>query len=442
MKPSIEACAHTSSAPPAPSRQMRASRVGGGAARAAARAPGAAGGSRMSSERRDGGGEAEPGEGDEGRVEPLGVDQAGQRQRGHGAAERQRHLADAEGEAALGAREPAHDRAARRAGRARAEHAGDEQGDEERRVARRQRRADERRGAARQPAGHDRALADAVGERAPRHEREHPAAGDGREGEADLAEAEAELGAQGGAERGQAHPQRRERAGARPRPWRGSPSGSARSRRGAPRALAVAAGLGLVAAQRHRAPAPAPGRRAVVEARRARRRGADADARRLRRRAQHARGVERHGGQRAPRPGRRGSRSPRTGVPSSATAQLRPRAGVRQPASMVATAAARRGLVGERRLHAGVDRLAQLARLAQPRAASPRRLRARAGARTSHRPRSSGVTSVSTRRRQRSRSVLTRSIAGRPPSQYHHSAPLARGSASSSGRSRRRRAGA
>ena len=72
MKPSIEACAHTSSAPPAPSRQMRMSRVGGMvAALASRRRPGAGGGSRMSTTDGDGGGEAEPGEGDEGRVEPL-----------------------------------------------------------------------------------------------------------------------------------------------------------------------------------------------------------------------------------------------------------------------------------------------------------------------------------------------------------------------------------
>ena len=46
------------------------------------------------------------------------------------------------------------------------------------------------------------------------------------------------------------------------------------------------------------------------------------------------------------------------------------------------------------------------------------------------------MTSVSTLRRQRSRRVLTKSSAGRPPSQYHHAAPLSSGSASSSGRSR------
>ena len=38
------------------------------------------------------------------------------------------------------------------------------------------------------------------------------------------------------------------------------------------------------------------------------------------------------------------------------------------------------------------------------------------------------MTSVSTRRRQRSRRVLTRSSAGRPPSQYHHGSPVASGS--------------
>ena len=102
MKPSIEAWAHTSSAPPAPSRQRRTSRVGGGRGERSRRRPGAGGGSRMSTSDGDRGGEAEPGEGDEGRVEPLGVDQARQRQRGQRAAERQRHLADAEGEAALG----------------------------------------------------------------------------------------------------------------------------------------------------------------------------------------------------------------------------------------------------------------------------------------------------------------------------------------------------
>ena len=128
----------------------------------------------------------------------------------------------------------------------------------------------------------------------------------------------------------------------RPRRWRGSPSGSARSRGGAPRALAVAPRLGLVAAQRHRAPAPAPGRRAVVEARRARLRGADADARRLGRRAEHARGVERHRSRARGATGSAGSRSPRTGVPSAATAScVRAPACASQP-SMRATAAARR----------------------------------------------------------------------------------------------------
>ena len=133
-----------------------------------------------------------------------------------------------------------------------------------------------------------------------------------------------------------------------------------------------------------------------------------------------------------------GASSPRTGVPSPASAELCPRAGVRQPAVDHGHRGARRRGAGDRRLHA--------ARRSPRAARAPRRRRARvtrcgAGsscARTSHRPRSSGVTSVSTRRRQRSRSVLTRSSAGRPPSQYHHSAPLASGSANSSGRSRAR----
>ena len=112
--------------PPAPRRQRRASRVGGGVA-SAGRRSGARRRVAHEHQRGDRGGDAQPGEGDEGRLQPVGVDQGRERQRGQRAAERQRHLADAEGEAALAAREPPHDRAARGAGRAGAEHAGDEQ---------------------------------------------------------------------------------------------------------------------------------------------------------------------------------------------------------------------------------------------------------------------------------------------------------------------------
>ena len=169
----------------------------------------------------------------------------------------------------------------------------------------------------------------------------------------------------GRAERGQPHPQRRERAGADRARGEDDPAVARRHAAALRGALAVPARLGLVAAQRHRAPAPAPRRRAVVEARRARLRGADADAR-------------------APRPAgracaRRRARSrPARGAPGRAARARRERACRRRPAraasaarrapsqpSMAATAAGRRGLARQRRLHADVDRLAQRARLAQ-----------------------------------------------------------------------------
>ena len=134
----------------------------------------------------------------------------------------------------------------------------------------------------------------------------------------------------------------------------------------------MAPGLGLVAAQRHRAPAPAPRRRAVVEACRARRRGADADARGLGRSPEHPRGVERHRGERAlDRIG--GFALAEDGRAVDGDLQLRPRGGVRQPAVDGGHRRRRSRLVRERRLHACVDRLAQLARLAQARAGHVRR---------------------------------------------------------------------
>ena len=171
MKPSIEAWAQTSSAPPAPRRQMRGSRVGGGAGALSLRRPGAGGGSRMSTTDGDGGGEAEPGESDEGRVEPPGVDHAGQGQRRR---RRRRAAAPSDGcprakPRSVRANQPMTARPDAPVA-LEPEHAGDEQGDEQGRVGRRECRADEGGGAAGQSAGHDRALAYAIGERAPRHE--------------------------------------------------------------------------------------------------------------------------------------------------------------------------------------------------------------------------------------------------------------------------------
>src|SRR4051794_41516744 len=78
-------------------------------------------------------------------------------------------------------------------------------------------------------------------------------------------------------------------------------------------ARAVAARLGLVAARAHRAPAAAPGGRAVVEARAARLRGADAQALALRGRPEQRGGVERDHAQGAA--GRVGRRAPRPPPP-------------------------------------------------------------------------------------------------------------------------------
>ena len=193
------------------------------------------------------------------------------------------------------------------------------------------------------------------------------------------------------AERGQAHAQRRERAGADRAGGEDDPAVARASRGGAPRALAMPARLGLVAAQRHRAPAPAAGRRAIVEARRARLRGADADARGLVRRAEHARRIERDRAQRARAPGRRARARRGRACRRRRQRELRPRgsACASQP-SMVATAAAGAGSPRERRLQA---------ERRSPRAAS--RASRRRGARHARRLRASSSRARATGRDRR-----------------------------------------
>ena len=176
-----------------------------------------------------------------------------------------------------------------------------------------------------------------------------------------------------GASDGQAHAQGRERAGADRARGEDDPAvaGLTRAR------PASARGDGGPWPRCHTAPSstsagapPASGRRSAPSTSPRRRCGCAPP----RRASRASRGVERDRAERAPHGvGRRPlpeERRPVAGEPSCAA-----RAGVRQPVVDRGHRGGRRGGAGDRRLHAGVDGLAQLARVAQPRRGS------RAGAR-------------------------------------------------------------
>jgi hypothetical protein len=126
----------------------------------------------------------------------------------------------------------------------------------------------------------------------------------------------------------------------------------------------VPARLGGVAAAVHRAPLAPAGRRAVVEARRAGVRGADAHAPRLLGAAEHRGRVQRDHAERAARRVGRlalAERGPAVGPDG----EVRARARVHEPLVDVRDRRGGRGLAGHPGLHGGVDRLAQRPRLVE-----------------------------------------------------------------------------
>ena len=274
--------------------------------------------------------------------------------------------------------------------------------------------ADERERRAAEPGGEHGALADAVGERAPDSSvAPIPQLTEARTS-ADLGEREAELVAQRRAERGQAHAARPKRGlGAHAD---GEDGPAVRSRAPAPRAVAPRLGHVAAACIEHQRRRPAG--RAVVEAR-----GAGLRRRRCGSRARSAGVPSIRAASSATMPSARrgesaGARSASSGRPSPASTS----AG-REPASTSQSSI--------RRSASGSDRLRPPCAARTPASIASRSARASSaspgggGAGSGQQPRRheplDGVaasTRHSTSRRQRSRRVLTRSSAGRPPSQY------------------------
>src|SRR5581483_6128018 len=161
-------------------------------------------------ERDDAAGEGRRAEDDESELRAAGVGEPRQERGGGRAADRNRRLAHAEGEPALRGGEPAHHGTAARRVHARAERAGGEEREHERQVGVRPPGEEERGGREHEPERDHELLADAIGEEAPREEREEHADADGAEHDAGLAQRQAVVRAQRWRERRQTDRERRE----------------------------------------------------------------------------------------------------------------------------------------------------------------------------------------------------------------------------------------